>query len=389
MSSTLKVETISDDNGMSLFRSKRLSVNGRQFISPLKALDPSKFRSHTILNKKSYGVREIFKNLDSDKIARMDKEPDEHDKFAKSVSSLAKKSETTELTLCFVHFTPETPNRFPTSKEIDFLTDVSHSYSDITPLPGIEVEVDASNFRKYKSFLKSSYDTIEELNHKPIMGVLSNLPRESYGEVIDFYLDRDITSFYFDFNGKTPDTLKLRPILRHLNSRKMLDNCCIYGINAKPGKPLKNAGVIPSKDFLSYGYGIDILGESHVRAKLPKELLEKMKRAIEKQQGNKRRLFIKSDYGYHRVEDEENVEKIYPKDSSIKLNDIVNDKGTSMQKLFNMEQQAIESSTIRKRLNSLSSKETILDYIRKKERVSSELKHLLQAASALRQRTLF
>lgn len=161
-----------------------------------------------------------------------------------------------------------------------------------------------------------------------------------------------------------------------MNSKKILDKTLIYGVNAKPGRVLKNTIVIPSKDFVAYGFGLDVLGESHIGLKRPKEFFEKMKKAIDAQQQNKKRIFIKSDYGYYKTNSKSDVESIYPKDTTIKLEKILTDDQKVFQKLFNMEQQAIEAGEIRKRLGELDSKETILNYIKKKSQIQKEIKHL-------------
>ena len=168
----------------------------------------------------------------------------------------------------------------------------------------------------------------------------------------------------------------------------MLGKSLIYGINAKPGRPLKNTNVIPSKDFIAYGYGLDVLGESHIGAKMPKEFFEKMKKAISDQQQNKKRIFIKNDYGYYKTADRSGIKSIYPSDTKIKLDRIFDESQTTWQKLFNMEQQGIEAATIRKRLNSLDSNETILSYLKKKKQIKKEMKHLESGLKAISQQTL-
>ena len=50
MTTHLEIETLSNDNGKSLFRSQRVKLNGKEAITPLKALDPAKFRLNTRLN---------------------------------------------------------------------------------------------------------------------------------------------------------------------------------------------------------------------------------------------------------------------------------------------------------------------------------------------------
>ncbi|MEM3143915.1 MAG: hypothetical protein QXW91_04750, partial [Candidatus Nitrosotenuis sp.] len=70
------------------------------------------------------------------------------------------------------------------------------------------------------------------------------------------------------------------------------------------------------------------------------------------------------------------LEQVYPSDTKISLDKIINDTQKTWQNLFNMEQQAIEAAKIRKRLGELKSSETILDYIKEKAQIQKEIKHL-------------
>lgn len=375
MTTHLEIEPLSNDNGRSLFRSQRIKLDGKEAVTPLKALNPAKFRSTVPLNKKAHGFNELYQKLSADKISILQKDSNEHDRFSRNLSNLAGKAQPNDLSICFVRFSSK-PKKFPSKKEIEFLTDVSHSFSDITPMPIVDVKVDSSNFPEYLKYMQLCHNTIEELNSKPIMGILPNLPRELYPKLLDFYLDKQISSFCFDFDGSTPNHLKLRPIMRYFNTKKALDDVLIHGINARPGKVLKNTNVIPSKDFIAYGFGLDILGESHVGPKRPKEFFEKMKNAVNQQQGNKKRIFIKSDYGYHKTNISKDISELYPNDTKIKLDNILHEPQQTWQNLFNMEQQSIETSRIREMLNSMDRNDTILNYIREKEQIKKELKHL-------------
>ena len=388
MTTHLEIETLSSDNNKSLFRSQRIKLNGKEAVTPLKALDPTKFRFDVSLNKRAFGFNEIYKGLDSDKISLLQKDSYEHDRFLRTLSNLVRKNQLNDLNICLVKFSSKKPNPFPLKKEIEFLTDVAHSFSDITPMPIVDVKIDSSNFSRYLDYLQLCYDTIEEFPDKPIMGTLPNLPRELYPKLLGFYLKNPISSFCFDFNGRTPDHLKLRPVMRYLNTKKILGKTLIYGVNAKPGRVLKNTNVIPSKDFIAYGFGLDILGESHIGAKFPKEFFEKMKKAVDKQQENKKRIFVKSDYGYYKTNVKKEVSSLYPSDTKIKLDDILNDPQQTWQKLFNMEQQSIETDVIRKRLNSLDKNETVLTYIKKKTQIKKEFKHLESGPENISQQML-
>jgi len=388
MTTHLEVETISNDNGKSLFRSQRIKLNGKKAVTPLKALDPTKFRSDVSLHKNAFGFNEVYRELNSQKILLLQKDSHEHDRFSGMLANQVRKAQSNDLGVCLVKFSSKKPNPFPHKKEIEFLTDVAHSFSDVTPIPIIDAKIDNSNFSKYLNCLELCYETIEELNSKPIMGMLPNLPRELYPKLLEFYTKKQISSFCLDFNGQTPNHLKLRPVMRYLNTKRVLSKTMIYGVNARPGGALKNTNVIPSKDFIAYGFGLDILGESHEGPKLPKAFYEKMKKAVDKQQENKKRIFIKSDYGYYKTSVKKEVSDLYPNDTAIKLDDILHESQQIWQKLFNMEQQAIETSGIRRRLGSLDENETVLSYIKKKTQIKKEFKHLESGLKGISQQML-
>lgn len=388
MTTHLEIEQLSNDNGKSLFRSQRVKINGKEAITPLKALDPTRFRNKITLNQNALGFNEIYKKVDSERIARLLTDVDAHDHFSKTLLNLSGKCKSTDLNVCMLKFIPNKSNLFPSKNEIEMLTDVAHSFSDVTPIPLLSTKIDNSNFSDYLTYLQSCYNTIEELNSKPIMGTLPRLPRELYPKLLEFYLKNQISSFCFDFDGQTPDHLKLRPIMRYLNTEKILDKTLIYGINAKPGKALKNTNIIPSKDFIAYGFGLDVLGENHTGAKFSREYLKKLREAIANQQENKKRVFMRSDYGYYKTADGAEILSSYPSDTAIKLDDMLHDTQPTLQKLFNMEQQSLEAKKIRASLNTLDLNETILTYVGKKEQIKKDMGRFHMAAKAVSQTTL-
>ncbi|MFH0970176.1 MAG: hypothetical protein V1776_01815 [Candidatus Diapherotrites archaeon] len=375
MTSHISTETISRDNEKSYFRSMRAKFSGREIITPMKALDASKLQSKININPKAHGFKEIYREITPDKATAIDKDRATHDQFTREMINLENRGDPEETKICFIRYVGK-ENPFPNQKQIDVLADVAHSFSDITPLPLLDVKISDTTFDRYTDFVKRSYESIEKLNKKPIMGALPHVSRELHRKLIDFYHKIGLTSFYIDFDGQMPTELRTRPIRTQLNDLKILDKSLIYGINAKPGHTLKNQNIVPAKDFLSFGYGVDILGESHVRMKAPKIVFEKMKQAIENQQVNKRRIFFKSDYGYYKTNKKNDLAEIFPNDTGIKLDDILNDNFKTAQKLFNMEQQGIEAAKIKKRLNELDKNETILDYLKGKKYIQSELKLL-------------
>lgn len=388
MTTHLDIETISNDNGRSLYRTQKIKINGKVITTPLRALDPSKFDSNVVLNKKAFGLNEIYKNLNSDKLKTLQNDVGELESLERELSNLEKRTPQSDLNVCFLKFSSKKPNSFPLKEDVGTLTDIAHTYSDITPIPIIDAKIDDSNFSRYLNYVKNCYNTIEELNTKPIMGMLPRLTFAQYRKILDFYLDKQITAFCFDYDGRIPSRLMLRQISRYLESKNIRDNVLIYGINARPGSGLKNSNVIPSKDFLVYGYGVDVLGESHARIKLPVAFYEELRRATTQQQINKKRIFIKSDYGYYKINTKDDISSLYPKNTRIKLDDILDDPRRKLQKLFNMEQQSIESGELRKRLGSLDRNETILSYIEKKANIKNETKYLKAERKQILQKVL-
>ena len=383
MTTHLQIENISDDNNKSLFRSQRIKTNGKELVTPIRALEPNHFRPDTAINSDAFGVAEIYRELSPAQISTIIKDASAHDKFARSITTLSNRKKPSDIQFCFTNFRNDA-NPFPQYIETEVITDIAHSFSDITPIPILDTEITESNFDKYLRYITDCCNAIEELNHQPIMGALPNLPRSAYPKLIDTYLERGINSFYFDFHGSSPNPLKMRPVLRHLTQKKVLEDTFIYAINARPGRILKNSIVIPAKDFLAYGYHIDVLGGNHTRLKLPKVFFEKMRLAVAQNQKNKKRVFIRSDYGYYKTEKESEVSDVFPKTTSVSLRQIMSDETRSFQNLFNMEQQALEAKSLGKLLGELDTGESVIDYIKQKNQIQTELKHLQSGSKYLK-----
>ena len=113
-----------------------------------------------------------------------------------------------------------------------------------------------------------------------------------------------------------------------------------------------------------------------------------MKRAVNKQQENRKRIFIKSDYGYYKTSTKDEISSMYPNDTGSSSTTYYTIHKNNQQKLFNMEQQSLEAGTIRERLNSQDGNETILEYIREKTRIKNEIRHLEVASKSVLQKVL-
>jgi len=281
----------------------------------------------------------------------------------------------------------------PTQKEIEYMTDQAYVYSDVTPLPMLSNFVERitnvtikakrkvytpndSKFIKVKKYLNDAVETIEQLNSKPIMGYVPDY-RYYFDELIKTYADKGINTFYFDAHRSNPITLQgpLRAFMRELNKQGILEKSFIHLINPGIGRAIKDSSLIPAKDILGFGFGIDSLGDSHMRPVLNKQVLENMR----KNPDNRSRLFSKKSYGYIKTLEKDEIQEFYPNDSGIDVSEfLISGKPDSkIQNAFNVEQLALESTNLRNQINQSKS---ILKYIDKKSSIREEDIKILKRA---------
>lgn len=165
------------------------------------------------------------------------------------------------------------------------------------------------------------------------MGVIPiRAPRNYYDKIFDNYYDKDITSFIIDFDGKSSDTNlpKIRKLFRLLKDHDLLESSILYGLNVSEGKFMKDATEIPARDFISLGFGFDIIGLNHVPPRMPtaswKEITAKRRTY---------RLFNKNNYGYAKVSEDDIFSKgIFGKTDVVKHNNTEQFKETTKIKEF-------------------------------------------------------
>ena len=364
------------------YRSQTVKANNKEITTPIKAIDTAKLDPTISISKKVEGIVETYFGLTNEKIINHLQGKERSLDYA--LNSVEKRIEGKNLPikLCFFEYKEE---GLPDTKEINFMVDQAYVHSDITPIPMLQNFVEkVSNvsivkkkkkffpnekkFEKFVSYLENAVETIEQRNNKPIMGYLPDYPY-GFPELIEFYVKKGINTFYYDAHGSSPITVKgtLRTLLRELSAQEILEKSFIHMINPNYGRSAKDSSYIPAKDILGYGVGIDSLGEKHIPLKINKEIAADMK----KNPDNRARLFDKNSYGYLKTSDSNLIEKVYPNDSGI---DIENFKtGTKppvkIQNSFNMEQLALESSKLK---NKITKDQKILTYIESKKNVKEE-----------------
>jgi len=385
-----KVEVKHKPDSNIFYKVGRIRVGGKKIDTPIKALELSKLRPKISIDEKFRGLNEIYKIFPQR--TKLDKYGDTRihsindyrydrnkmDNLTYHFESLKNKTNKDEVTICFLGFDGST---FPSDEELRFLGIESFIYSDIIPFPIItklDDKIKASNFSEYKKFLNRVYDEYTTLNDKKLMGIIPKLAPAFIPELVNFYIDKDINSFFFDFDGSSPST-KYRDIcefFRTLHEYGMALDCFVYSLNSNIGRASRMENIIDSKDILSFGYGFDALGK-HGAPKPPKEVFMRLDTSTKRL-----RLFNKEDYGYYRVLTTE-IGNIYPKDSMIDLEDFLNIKpkktkdgrwhiDTTIPNLFNIEQKGIETLRLRNIItndesdNYIDSKKHIRDADKKK-----------------------
>lgn len=386
MSSQPDIENLSNDNGRSYFRAQRFRSKGKTVLTPTRALEPRRAVLLPSYDTSEYSVVELFGEFDGEDIAGFQDERSRVDDLESRLRRQNRLGPESASRICFAQFKPRSTRDWPSSEELSFLTDLTHSYSDIVPVPSIARAIGLIDLDRLFDHVNQSIRMIERLNNKPLMGWIPvAMPRTSYGKLLDNYLKHGVRTFCVDFAGRIPTHLQLRPILALLAERKALESSVLYGLNARPGKFVKNAKEIPSRDFFAYGYGLDILGGSHLRAFVPPEIGKKstLNGAIAMRLRNKKRVFVKKTYGYHRLDSLSDAEELLPKNCPIPPKTLVESTNRSIEKAFSMDQQHAEAGELHNRLVQLGSRESVLNYVSAKRLAAEAVPNFRRA------RTLF
>jgi hypothetical protein len=195
---------------------------------------------------------------------------------------------------------------------------------------------------------------METLNNKPLVGVISSrIPKVYFKSVIKQYVDRGITSFIVDMDGRGLNTniAWFRGLVTTMKKEyDLFENSFLYIINAGEGRFKKENPETQAKDFITCFYGMDILGQYHISPKhAPPEDTEK-----------KYKIFNSESYGYSRVPESE-FKKLHGDYSYSKLN--------SIRKEENIRRQLSETEHLK---TLLSESESVGEYISSKSQIDDD-----------------
>lgn len=382
--------TVSED---SLFRLGKFTINSKRIDVPLQAIDLNKqVKSMFKIPKEHTPICEIYRSFTPEKLERIQKDGIFQQLDEREIQRI-KSSSLNHEAPSFL-FTSFKANRFPNQKEVKDLINISYTHSDATPIPAlpevfkrkmtktisrgarkgiaiseIKNDINDTSFQSYLDFLSDYIDKINEWNHKDILGIVPPyFGSEHIRKLVDFYYGKGVHHFYFDCNTRMFTGMLNSQMVNFIRRLKEVgleyEKTFIYSLNSSAGKFSKEDQVIGAKDILTSGAGMDVIGKLHIGGGKSNRKFDP--RVGKKLIRNTFRLFNKDDYGYYKAHS--GLPFSYPKDSAIpedKLMKVTSDADLVYEKIFNMEQLAIESQKLREYIEE---KHKPLDRIKKEKK---------------------
>lgn len=372
--------SIADDTDL---RSLQVRIGDKDLKTPAKAIATNSFYKDTSFPKELCDLQELFLKFDEESLVKKDQDI----KFSSEKNrQLKREKERANCCphFCLLEFKNKGENwRYPTEKEIEILTNVAYSHSDITPIPSIPKaarNLNVENFDAFVEYLDSCYENIEIRNKKNIMGYIPATVSLFGRELINYYLDKGINAYYVDFDGRmiTNYIDMLNAMKRELAKRGYEENHLFHFVNASYGKSINDQKVLSARDILGFGYGLDSLGGTHSGPRRSPEVYEKLK-AMKDISRNTKRLLNVEDYGYYRFDlVKENLESIYPADALISREELNTSNKSRLEKylkIVNLQQQCIEADKLAQVTTEEPDKS--LEYFKSKKNVlKNDLKYL-------------
>ena len=368
------------------YRRQEVRAGGKSLATPAKTVDPEKNHPRARISAKAEFSNEMYAGLSK---ARLDRCIGGNDaSFGNQLNRTAGRFRNREkaMQFCFLEFKTE---KMPTRAEIEFATDQAYVHSDITPIPMLSGFMDRltnpvqgsktartpsePKLQRFERYLADAIETINQLNHKPIMGYVPDY-RVFFSRLVKLYAKNGINTFYIDAHMSNPISLSasLRALLRELNQQEVLEASLIHMINPGTGRAAHGSKSVPAKDVLGFGLGIDSMGERH-KALYPQAVAD----TGAAKPRNFKKLFDKDAYRYVKASGPAEIKSFYPADSGIDVSLFLGESDYKAQNAFNSEQMALESSRLRRRLEASRS---MLDYVEGKQGVQEADVKILKRA---------
>ena len=351
----VKVRNLDDET---LYTHKTIRIGSKSIETPAKAISIKKLMKGEQLAAESRGVNEHYFEVDKETLENAQTERG----YFKKVGQSIRKSKEGELNVVFCNYTSIEE---PTHEEINTLADLLYSTSDIVTVPLMPnllsavkedgVGLQSKFFERYVSILSNFISSVRQINSKPIMGTIPTAPRAFVNRIIDLYIDENLHAYAFNFNGRTVTaedqlTDMVAPVMRKIAVEDKEEDVFLYAINAHRGRSQGNE-YIPARDFMSFGFGLDVLGDKHTGGNLPPHLYEQIEES-----DPTFRLFKADEYAYRNYEYGPELFQNLPESSGIEEGRIASRRGDNyrLATLVNGEQQSLEARTLQDRIDEYS-----------------------------------
>ncbi|MCJ7430141.1 hypothetical protein MUO83_02845 [Candidatus Bathyarchaeota archaeon] len=344
-----------DKEDETLYKSKRIRVDGKSFDTPIISYDMTVFRSNDRVAPPTKGLNEIYQLMGTEKVPigkLMSNMKAEKDFDVRLQTKFGRTDSAHEVNIGILESESAS---YPSGTELDYVLKTASIISDIVPIPNfhsITANIDSdSQFLEYTKFLENVISNVESYkDRKPIMGVIPKLSYTNTEKLVEFYIDKGLNAFYVDFAARNSITAQrdFLHVFSVLHEHDLIEKSFVYAFNVDAGRLSKNATVVNARDILSYGFGFDAIGRKHRRVKASSETWRRINTLP-----NRVRLFNRYDYGYHKILEAEKIKEIYPSDSCISLEKLLSNFYTNVQELrrcenmLNSEQLGLEANNLK------------------------------------------
>jgi|GEM_PF-3721676 len=366
----IKVKNISDE---SLYTHKVVKVGSKKIESPIKSVSVQKMTKKDVISKPSRTINELYFKVGPNKLKESKVSFDSN--IEKNLKTSVEDFNNENINVVFAEWNTDRPF---SESELKYLADIIYSTSDIltTPLmPKIlksikddDVGLESKFFDYYKDNLREFIKTFRQIDGRPVMGTIPALPWAFTKQIIDIYLEKGVRAFCFNFNGRTVIAENqlvnmVTPLMRRIGEEDLVEDVFFYVLNAHRGRSPTGKEYIPAKDFMSFGFGFDVLGDKHVGLKLPPNVIKKLD-----SEEDTFKLFHRDQYVYRDYEFNDELKRNIPSETGLDKDRIVNrpQDRYRLSRLLNTEQKLKET----KILASTIEENRVVDYVNEKKGVT-------------------
>lgn len=240
LSTSVSAKVVGQDSDL-LYRAMDIRIGSqRHILTPARAVDARLAFDYRDSTPAKGDLFEYFRAPKASTIAGLMTIKEREQKFSSEVNSIKARAGDKP----FVFFMDYNEDKYPNSKELEFIVRCVHSNSDLTTMPLVSRVTDkldaGSGFDRYVSFLREAVDVMNTYNRKPMMGVIPlKTPFIRIQDLVDFYLGEGIEAFCLDFATSKPHTVSpsIEQVLYSLAKSGKLDTAYIHAINVSPGDP--------------------------------------------------------------------------------------------------------------------------------------------------------